>query len=113
MLIKSRYRPLIGIKTTFKESLRNTSDASFILQSMIDEYLLKKIIPTRLVNVYIITSPFITKGLSLVPYIVVYTSTSNRKFFHLHRFGCLRTIYLVRCPIRLVLSTLMTFVPSL
>ena len=55
ILIKGRYRALIGIKTTLQEYLRNTVDALHVLESVTENFLLKKIIPKKLVNVYIIT----------------------------------------------------------
>ena len=109
MLIKGRYRALIGIKGTLKEYLRNTVDALHIIESVTEKFLLKKIIPKKLANVYIITSPFISQGISLLPFVFIYVATSDRQFYRIHCYGCLRTFYLVKFPFRLLCSNLMPF----
>jgi hypothetical protein len=110
MLIKGRYRALIGIKTSAKEILRNTLDAVNVLESIADEYLLKYVIPKKMTNIYLITSPFISQGLTLLPFVAIYVATNDRQFYLIHlRFGCLRTLYLVKFPFRLLCSNLMPF----
>lgn len=92
-----------------KAILRNVFEKSAALQSVVDEFIINKL-PQRLVNNYIITSPFITESVTLLPVFIAYNCVSDVNFVIWHKtYGLLRTLYQGYKPVRLLFSAAMHY----
>lgn len=91
-----------------KEFYRNGFEASVALQSILDEKILA-ILPERLINPYLFSSPFISQGSTLIPAFIAFNCVDDYTFVKWHTaYGSLRILYIQFRPVRLFFSVAMT-----